>query len=371
VSSVLRKLKDLAREASADRPVLRSALVDLDMRKEMALHTLGAVLPQVIRPKLKQMTVAITAHCNLRCVGCRYGRDFMPGRQLSLPMVQDLMTDGRAGGAEILRLYGGEPLLHRDLAAMVSHGVELGFRTYVTTNGILLRERIDELYRAGLRDISLGFYGLDEEYDAYVQKPGRYQRMIDGLAAVRDRCGDDFKLQLNFLIMRPTANMATLEGAWNLAERFGMTFHTDLIHYSLPYFIQGRDHELQFRPEDRPAVEQLTAEIVRLKEAFPQRIPESLMALRSIPDWLFKGPQMRVPCDAYRMIWIGADGSVKLCYVCFDLGNLHEKRLSQMLFGDAHQAAARGAFQLQCPNCHCERQTRIPKHLPSRRLYGS
>lgn len=367
---LIRKIKDLARDVSSDRPALRRALIDLDMRKELTRHSLGAVVPEIIRPKLKQMTVAITAHCNLRCIGCRYGRDFMPGHQLSLPMVKDLLTDGRAGGAEILRLYGGEPLLHRDLPAMVQHGVQLGFRTYVTTNGILLRERIQELYAAGLRDISLGFYGFGDDYDRYVQKTDRYQRLVDGLSAVRDHCGDDFRLQLNYLIMRPTANQATLDAAWELTERFGMTFHTDLIHYSLPYFIQGRDHELQFTPEDRPAVEWLTAEILRRKQADPLRVPESEMALRSIPDWLFKGPDMRVPCDAYRMIWIGADGTVKLCYVCFDLGNLHEKRLSEMLFTEAHVEAARGAFQLKCPNCHCERQTRIPKHLPSRRRYG-
>lgn len=47
------------------------------------------------------------------------------------------------------------------------------------------------------------------------------------------------------------------------------------------------------------------------------------MASRSITDWLLKGPEMRVPCDAYCMVWVGADGSVKLCCVTFLLGSLH------------------------------------------------
>jgi MoaA/NifB/PqqE/SkfB family radical SAM enzyme len=363
-------LKDLARDATRDKPALRQALIDLEMRKEMLRHSVAAYVPSVIRPKLKQMTVAITAHCNLRCVGCRYGRDFMPGAQLSLEMVEGLLDDGRAAGAEILRLYGGEPLLHPQLPQMVERGVNLGLRTYVTTNGILLREKIDELYRAGLRDISLGFYGIGEDYDRYVQKNDRYRRLIEGLEAVRARCGDDFRLQLNFLVMRPTLDPRVLAEAWKVAERFDMTFHTDLVHYSLPYFIQGMEHELQFRPEDRPALERLTAELVRLKEAHPVRMHEDVMSLRSIPDWLYQGPNMRVPCDAYRMIWIGADGSVKLCYVCFDLGNLHEKRLAEMLYTETHVDAARSAFKLECPNCHCERQTRIPKDLKSRLTYG-
>ncbi|HVS17092.1 MAG TPA: SPASM domain-containing protein, partial [Planctomycetota bacterium] len=93
--------------------------------------------------------------------------------------------------------------------------------------------------------------------------------------------------------------------------------------------------------------------------------------LRSIPDWLMLGPDMRIPCDAYNMVWVGADGSVKLCYVTFDLGNLHERRLRDMLYGPEHQAAARGAFRLDCPNCHCERDNRIKKDLASRLKYGS
>ena len=94
------------------------------------------------------------------------------------------------------------------------------------------------------------------------------------------------------------------------------------------------------------------------------------MSLRSIPDWLLKGSDMHIPCDVYRMIWIGADGSVKLCYVTFDLGNLHDMSLADMLGSETHIQATRDAFQLQCPNCHCERDHRVTTHAPSRRLYG-
>ena len=121
---------------------------------------------------------------------------------------------------------------------------------------------------------------------------------------------------------------------------------------------------------DRPAIEKLVEKLVRLKEAFPERIPESAMSLRSIPDWLLKRRDMRIPCDAYKLIWVGADGTVQLCYVTFKLGNLHERRLRDTLYGPEHQKAAREAFLLECPNCHCERDSRIKKHAASRRRYG-
>ena len=80
---------------------------------------------------------------------------------------------------------------------------------------------------------------------------------------------------------------------------------------------------------------------------------------------------MRVPCDAGKLLWVGADGGVNLCYVTFPLGNLHEQRLADFLYGRAHHQAARDAFQLNCPNCHCERDSRIQKHLPSRIRYAT
>jgi cyclic pyranopterin phosphate synthase len=110
--------------------------------------------------------------------------------------------------------------------------------------------------------------------------------------------------------------------------------------------------------------------MLRLKRRRPGMMANSEIGLRSIPDWLLRGPDMRVPCDRYRLIWIGANGVVQLCYVTFEFGNLHQKRLREMLFTDAHGEAARDAFLLNCPNCHCSFDERTRLHAPSRRAYG-
>ncbi len=77
-----------------------------------------------------------------------------------------------------------------------------------------------------------------------------------------------------------------------------------------------------------------------------------------------------MPCDVKNLLWIGADGTVQLCYVTFKLGNIRERRLRDMLFTAEHKAAAQDAFKLKCPNCHCERDSRIQKHLSSRLHYS-
>ena len=333
-------------------------------------HGLAQLVPAVIQPRPRRITIAITAYCNLRCIGCRYGRDFMPGQQLTLDEVKGLLDDAKAAGVETVRLYGGEPLLHRDLPAMVRHAVSIGLSTYVTTNGILLRRKIDALFDAGLRDITIGYYGTEGAYEGYTQRPGRFARLEDGLDYARSRYGSALSMQLNYLIMRPSCSLGGAPHGLGLCRRFGMTFHTDLIHYSLPYFTDGTEGDLQFGPKDEAAIRVLVAELARLKQAQPMRVRESLESIHSIPDWLLKGPEMRVPCDTRKLIWVGADGTVQLCYVTFNLGNIRQRPLREMLFTPASQGCA-GRVRLNCPNCHCERNERILKHLPSRRLYGA
>ncbi len=335
----------------------------------LAQYTVAQVAPCVIRPRPRKLTVAVTAYCNLRCIGCRYGRDFMPGQQLSLAIVKALLDDASAAGVETVRFYGGEPLLHPDLPTMIQYAIGIGLSPYITTNGLLLAQKIGSLFDAGLRNITIGFYGTGADYDAYVQRGDRYRRVEHGIAAVRDRYGAAVSMQLNYLLMRRSCNLELLHDAWRFAERYGLELTVDLIHYSLPYFTEGPDHELRFRPEDYPAVIAWTKAFAAQKNADPKRVKESMLSINSIPDWLLKGPEMRVPCDASKLIWVGADGTVQLCYAAFPLGNLHQRRLSTMVLGDAHRQAARDAFSLNCPHCHCERESRILKHVQSRRRY--
>lgn len=72
-------------------PSVKRVLSDYDLKLDRSQHSLARWLPQVIRPELRQLTIAVTAHCNLRCQGCGYGRHFMSGHQLSLQEIRDAL----------------------------------------------------------------------------------------------------------------------------------------------------------------------------------------------------------------------------------------------------------------------------------------
>jgi cyclic pyranopterin phosphate synthase len=295
----------------------------------------------------------------------------MPGKSLSLSLVVTLLEDAKEAGFQTVRLYGGEPLLHKDLPEMVRIACRLGLNPVITTNAILLGEKIDILYEAGLRTATVGFYGDGQTYDSYAQRSGSFVRLERSLVRVRERYGKDMRLQINFLLCRPSCNLESVRAALRFAERLETTIQVDLVHYSLPYFTEGPDRELQFTTSDRAPLDSVVQELLDFQQRRPDLYTEPAASIRSIPDWALKGPGMRVPCTAYRMIWVGADGTVQLCYVTFKLGNLHQQRLRDMLFTPDHNQAARDAFALNCPNCHCQRYERIQTDKASLKLYSA
>lgn len=352
-------------------PTLRRAAGSVDVCSDIVRHAAAAVLPQIIQPDPREIYITLTANCNLRCVGCRYGRDFMPGQQLSFQVVRDLLDDCKELGIKNIRLYGGEPLVHKDVVRMVEHSAGLGLNTLLTTNGILLKEKIDDLYKAGLRSIGVGFYGTGEDYNLYVQRSGDpYARMERGVAYTRERYGMDVNMKLGWVLMRPTCNLAAVREMWKFAERYQTPVGVSLIHYSLPYFTEGPERELQFTPDDRDAINVVVQELIRLKKLRPGLVQQSELALRSVPDWLLKGPDMKVGCERYRLLWVGADGTVQLCYVTFKLGDLSNTRLRDMLFTPEHKQAAKDAFAVNCPNCHCSYHNRIERNIGARLKYS-
>ncbi|MBA2934238.1 radical SAM protein [Sphingomonas sp. CGMCC 1.13654] len=359
--------RSLARAVPATKPALRAGYAASERMKS----SLASQWPSLIGARTEKITIAITAHCNLRCQGCKYGRDFMPGAQLPLETVRALLEDAAAAKVPAVRLYGGEPLLHPDVVEMVRLSRELGVGCYMTTNALILDRKIAALHAAGLRKVTIGYYGQEGAFDDYVQRPGRFDRLVESLTNTRALFGpDQLDIQFNFLLSRRSATIAAVDEMIAFADRFRASVHIDVVHYSLPYFQEGPERELQFRPEDRPAVDRVIDHLLRIKAERPDLLTESAPAIASFADWALKQEAMRIPCDARKLLWVGADGSVMLCYVTFPLGNLHEKRLSEILYKKPHHEAARAAFRLDCPNCHCEAASRVEKHAPSLRLYA-
>src|SRR5271166_4006996 len=87
---------------------------------------------------------AITNICNAKCDFCGFAVDrFDPKqrRSVTLKEAQDVIDIAVRNHIGYLLFVGGEPLVHRDLRAMVRYATERGIHPMVCTNGSLWNEQ--------------------------------------------------------------------------------------------------------------------------------------------------------------------------------------------------------------------------------------
>jgi GTP 3',8-cyclase len=131
---------------------------------------------------LRNLRLSVTDRCNLRCEYCMPEDDYvwLPREDvLHFEETSALVDLFLSLGVDKIRLTGGEPLLRRDVAALVRMiAGKPGLKDLaLTTNGVLLADQIDALKQAGLGRITVSLDTL---------QPARFQKLtrVDQLDAV-------------------------------------------------------------------------------------------------------------------------------------------------------------------------------------------
>ena len=154
----------------------------------------------------RKLRVSLTDRCNFRCPYCMPDSPEFLDRadRLSRPELQRLLRlfVGELGVSR-LRLTGGEPLLRRDLEAVIAECGELrplGLeRISLSTNAALLARRAAGLKAAGLDDLNISLDALTPATFAKLSGNRDVQPVLDGIVAARDA---GLPLKLNTVIVR-------------------------------------------------------------------------------------------------------------------------------------------------------------------------
>lgn len=141
--------------------------------------------------EIDYLRISVIDRCNLRCVYCMPLRDltFIPGPELLT--CAEIVTVVRAAvevGFRKVRLTGGEPTLRADLIDIVEGiaGVEGIGDIGMTTNAILLPDRVKQLAAAGLSRINIHIDSLHPERLKRVMRFGHLGAMLTGLRAAEE-----------------------------------------------------------------------------------------------------------------------------------------------------------------------------------------
>jgi cyclic pyranopterin phosphate synthase len=154
------------------------------------------------------LRISLTDRCSLRCTYCmpEQGNEWLARESiLTVDEIVQIAALAVAAGVNTLRLTGGEPLLRRDLAEIVSRlsvleGPGGPVEVAMTTNGIGLDRRLPELIDAGLARVNISLDTLRRDRFAALT---RRDRLDEVLAGVRGAAASALApLKLNAVAMR-------------------------------------------------------------------------------------------------------------------------------------------------------------------------
>ena len=138
---------------------------------------------------ISYVRLSVTDRCDLRCVYCMAEEmRFAPRRDvLSFEEIEALADIFIARGVRRIRLTGGEPLVRRDVGALIGRlGARLGRgldELTMTTNGVRLARFAAGLRAAGIRRINVSLDSRDPGRFRHITRHGDLAEVLAGIDA--------------------------------------------------------------------------------------------------------------------------------------------------------------------------------------------
>jgi len=165
-------------------PLLQKALVGAYVLRKHLSGTRRYPLALMLEPLYR---------CNLACSGC--GKIDYPDEILDQRLsLEECLGAVDECGAPVVSIAGGEPLLHKDMPAIVDGIVARRKFVYLCTNALLMDKKLDQ-YRPGPFFVwSVHLDGDEAMHDRSVCQTGVYRRAV---AAIRRAKDAGFRVNIN------------------------------------------------------------------------------------------------------------------------------------------------------------------------------
>lgn len=177
--------------------------------------------------EINYMRLSVTDRCNLKCFYCRPSddNDFLPYEDLlTYEELLKLIQMALELGITRFRLTGGEPLLRPGLDKFIEQiksipGIE---DLSLTTNGVLLENHLESLWRAGLRRINISLDTLDPKKYAAITGSDLLEKVIRSIKKALEWGFHPVKLNVVLLkgINEEIDDFVALAYDWPLHIRF-------------------------------------------------------------------------------------------------------------------------------------------------------
>ncbi len=162
----------------------------------------GNVLIDRFGRRVDYVRLSVTDRCDFRCVYCMSeNMQFLPHSQvLTLEEIFQIAQAFTELGVKRIRLTGGEPLVRKNVMALMRMLGTLDVELCLTTNGSQLSRMAEDLAAAGVDRLNISLDSLNPERFHELTRTGKLAQVLEGISAARQA---GFKrIKLNAVILK-------------------------------------------------------------------------------------------------------------------------------------------------------------------------
>ena len=268
------------------------------------------------------LLLELTYRCPLHCAFCYNPTDLGSiGEELSTDEWLRVLAQARSAGAVQLGLSGGEPLVRKDLEAIVAEAHRIGFYTNLITSGVGMSEsRIAALKEAGLDHIQLSFQDSTRAMNDFLSSTRTFELKARVAALIRKY---RYPMVLNVVLHR--LNIDHVEQILGMAEQMGAEY-VELANAQ--YYGWAWLNRAQLLPS--------RAQLRRAEEVtmrFRARVDERMRIFFVVPDYFETRPKPCMNGLGSVLLAIAPDGTALPCHAARMLPGLSFPNVRQSDIG--------------------------------------
>lgn len=296
----------------------------------------------------RRVSVEVTHYCNLNCEFCashgsriekKYPQleNYYKGRAtMEFDLYQSLVDDLAALGTRTVTFSGkGEPLMKDDISRYIRYAKEKGLRCKIITNGVLLGEKVEEILKAGVDEVSVSVNAADRKTYERVTGKDLFLEVVSSVEKIIAARKESTPVYLTNVITSRTYK--DLPAMARLGARLGVD--------GVDYFVCGafkKIDDLELESRHIREVKSVISEVKELEKKLDiktnVRVFEKELDTATQSWKRTNRIQTEVPCYAGWIFSVVApDGRVFPCCYCKNsLGNIYENSFKEIWYSSKY-----------------------------------
>ena len=150
---------------------------------------------------VKSMRIQVNTTCNFHCFFCHMEGTEVNSFEMTAAEIERVVQVAAKWGVNKIKFTGGEPLMRRDIVEIVARvRKHISGDISLTTNGVLLVKKAEDLKKAGLNRVNISMHSIDRNGFKFITGVDALDQVKEGIKAAKDAGLGPIKI--NFVVLK-------------------------------------------------------------------------------------------------------------------------------------------------------------------------